>query len=85
MPYIERDENDNIIGIYAAEQYDGQEYVEGDVELYKPHNLVIQEQINALESQQTPRRLREAALGVQESIDFLQDIDDQIEVLRGDL
>lgn len=48
-----------------------------------PANPLVQ--IEALEAQQTPRRIREAAIGIQESIDFLQDIEDQIEVLRGEL
>lgn len=40
------------------------------------------EQILTLEAQQTPRRIRDALLGNQESIDFLQDIEDQIAALR---
>lgn len=42
-------------------------------------------QISILESKQTPRRLREAALGDADSIAFLQDIDDQISELRKSL
>lgn len=45
----------------------------------------IKGQIAELEAQQTPRRLREAALGDVDSIAFLQDIEDEIEELRGQL
>lgn len=38
--------------------------------------------IAELESKQTPRRLREAALGDADSVSFLQDIDDKISLLR---
>lgn len=42
----------------------------------------IHRDIDMLEKLQTPRRLRESALGVQGSIDFLQDIENQIAALR---
>jgi hypothetical protein len=45
----------------------------------------ILNQITALENQQTPRRIREAMLGNQESIDFLAGIDTQISTLRNQL
>lgn len=38
--------------------------------------------IDALEAQQTPRRIREAALGEQAAIDLLTSIDSQIQELR---
>lgn len=61
----------------------GKEYsiVSGKIVL-NDHVPTIQEQITALEAQQTPRRLREAMLGIKESIDFIADIEAQIEVLR---
>lgn len=34
MPYIDRDENNNIIGIFSLKQRDGQEFVDGDVQLH---------------------------------------------------
>lgn len=46
---------------------------------------IITAQISYLERQQTPRRLREAALGVQDSIDFLQSLENQISDLRDQL
>ena len=45
----------------------------------------IIKQIYLLESQQTPRRLREAVLGDQDSIDFIADLESQIAVLRSQL
>ncbi len=42
----------------------------------------VQEQIGELEKQQTPRRLREAALGDVDSVAFLKTIDDDIRALR---
>lgn len=33
MPFIERNEENKIIGIFTASQYEGQEFVEGPVEL----------------------------------------------------
>jgi len=53
--------------------------------LEKPKQVYIptaQDKINDLEALITPRRLREAVLGVQESFDFIKDIDDQIKELR---
>jgi len=38
--------------------------------------------ITALEAEQTPRRLREAALGDADAIAYIQNIDDQIQQLR---
>ena len=53
-----------------------------DAPVYVP---TIQEQITALEAQQTPRRYREAAIGINGSKEFLQEIDKQIEILREDI
>lgn len=45
----------------------------------------ILRQIIALEAQQTPRRIREAMLGVQESVTKIAEIDQQITALREQL
>lgn len=60
---------------------------EADIPPKSPERLQeeIKSQIVELEAQQTPRRLREAALGDVASISFLQDLEDQISVLRGQL
>jgi len=58
MPYINRDENKNIVGAFAAQQYEGQEYINEkkdeciifrtrDIESDKIKEL-IQGKINAL-------------------------------------
>lgn len=36
MPYIDRDQVGNIIGIYANAQREGHEFTEGEVSLYQP-------------------------------------------------
>lgn len=45
----------------------------------------LKRQIHVLETQQTPRRLREAALGDEDSLAFLSDLDMQIAALRAQL
>lgn len=45
----------------------------------------ILKQISALEAQQTPRRIREAATWNRDSINFLKEIDRQISTLRNQL
>jgi hypothetical protein len=45
--------------------------------------IEIKKEISEIESQITSRRLREAALGGQESIDFIQNIENQIAALTG--
>lgn len=42
----------------------------------------IKEQIQVLEAQITPRRMREYAMGIQESIEFVNNIDAQVKELR---
>lgn len=54
-------------------------------ELSAELNASIKSQIAALEAQQTPRRLREAALGNSESLDFLSNLETQIAALRAQL
>lgn len=44
--------------------------------------VTIQQQIDALEVSITPRRFREAMLNKGQGIQFVQDIDAQIELLR---
>ncbi len=48
MSYIDKDESGNIVGIYAVQQREGQEFVEGAV-LYMPEPTPL-EQIRALEA-----------------------------------
>lgn len=48
-----------------------------------PESVLTMREIYSLESQITPRRLREATLGDADSIAFIQDIEDQIIELRG--
>ena len=61
----------------------GKEYsiVKGKIVL-KDHVPTTKEQIVELEAQQTPRRIREATLGINGSKEFLEDIEKQIEELR---
>lgn len=49
------------------------------------HTPTIQEQILVLEGQQTPRLLRNAALGEQYAINKLQEIESSIANLRGQI
>ena len=48
MPYIDRNQAGNIVGVFAVKQYDGQEFVEG-AELYAPPPPPIA-QIRAIEN-----------------------------------
>jgi hypothetical protein len=88
MPYVQYDEENKIVGIFANQQTDEDgnsldlEWVDGEVEL-EP-TLSIQEQINALESLIDNRRLREAIL-TEEGKDWLQEKHDAIEALRSQL
>lgn len=54
----------------------------GVIDAQKTAKRNIRDQIADLEAQQTPRRVREAILGVQKSIEKLQEIEEQITVLR---
>ena len=47
--------------------------------------LTVQQKIEALEAQVTPRRLREAQLGIEESIAFIKNVDGAIKMLRSKL
>jgi len=51
----------------------------------KPYIPTIQDQINSLEAEITPRRLREALLNNQESLQFISGIEERIEELRKQL
>tara|TARA_R110002074_G_scaffold195878_7_gene362463 strand:+ start:181 stop:474 length:294 start_codon:yes stop_codon:yes gene_type:complete len=57
--------------------YDGEHF-----SLPKPTLPSVQEQIRDLEAQQTPRLLREAAIGHQYALDKLLEIDNVITYLR---
>lgn len=48
MPYISRNFDDQIVGLFACEQYPGQEFLE-DAELYVPPPAPI-DQIRAIEA-----------------------------------
>ena len=61
---------------------DEEKYWFKEASVYVP---TAQEKITALEVQITPRRIREAVMGNQESIAFIKDIEAQIEVLRSQL
>ena len=47
--------------------------------------VTIQQQINVLEASMTPRRLREAMLNKGQGMQFIQDVEDQITILRDQL
>lgn len=73
--------------IYKDILIDGKtKYVEDiDVNQKRLNNNSIFKQISELESLLTTRRLREATLGDESSIDFIRDIDNQIATLRSQL
>lgn len=68
----------------VEQAYDGRWYLVGYVP-DEPANNIILKQIIALESQQTPRLLRNAALGEQYAINKLQEIESSIANLRGQI
>lgn len=39
MAYVNRDEKGRIVGIFANQQYEGQEFVEGEVALHQDYRL----------------------------------------------
>ena len=78
MAYIDRNTDGNIICIFATQQYDDQEFVDGDVELYVAPPTIAQD-IAALEATVTPRRIREALLG---DTTFVDSVNAQIIQLR---
>ena len=63
--------------------YDGKFYLSEEEIPEKPRDIMSE--ILALESQITPRRLREAALGIAASVDFIAAIETQIAQLRAEL
>jgi hypothetical protein len=82
MPYISRDINGCITGVFECSQYDGQEFSEVDGALWQHPNNSILKQITALEKDmQTPRRIREAFTPTGAA--WLADLDAQIATLRG--
>lgn len=36
MPYVDRDQQGRIVGVFAVQQYDGQEFVEGSASIETP-------------------------------------------------
>lgn len=68
----------NELNIAAAEEA-------GEIELYSKPEPTNQQLIDALESKQTKRMLREVALGNEDSIAKLQAIEDEIAELRKQL
>lgn len=80
--YVDRDADGNITGAYGAAQHDGQEYVEGEVQLYRSPSTLALEKIIELEAKQTSRLVREAALGSAQALLMLQNIENQIAILR---
>ena len=68
----------------VEQAYDGRWYLVGYVP-DEPENNIILKQIIALESQQTPRLLRNAALGEQYAINKLQEIESAIANLRAQI
>jgi hypothetical protein len=42
MPFVTRDQEGHIRGIFAVSQFDGQEFLEGDVELWEPELTPLQ-------------------------------------------
>lgn len=74
--YIDRNENNEITALYARPQRQGHEFLEG-AELHK----TPVDDILSIESDITPRRLREAILS-DEGKAWLIDKDNQIKVLR---
>lgn len=78
-------------GVYGVRAVDGPEsclghetYSEVFVAYEKTQGEILKEEIASLESQQTPRRLREAAL-TEEGKMWLQNLEDQIAEKRSEL
>lgn len=61
--FVDRNEQGRIVAIYANPQREGHEWVEGASIEPDPKQVII-EQITAIESTITQRRIREAALGI---------------------
>jgi hypothetical protein len=63
MPFVTRDQEGHIRGIFAVSQFDGQEFMEGDVELWEPDLTPLQklQKLDA-DNQITQRNLRQFIL-----------------------
>ena len=79
------------VGVYGVRAVDGPDdcmenetYSEVFVTYEKTQGEILKEEITSLESQQTPRRLREAALS-DDGRAWLQNIEDQIAAKRAEL
>lgn len=97
MPYIQRDGNNRIVGVFAASQHDGQEFQE-EAELWTDPSSLIQYRINDLERHQLmPRATREfmlmfmeqnappEVLAVNPGYQAVKAFDEQIKKLRAQL
>jgi len=66
MPYVDRDPQGRIVGVFAVEQYEGQEFVEGGASVEVAPATTAQ-QIAELERQSgAPKWMRALALGLME-------------------
>jgi len=72
----------NTLDILIQQGHIGRDDV---IEPYTDPEITISQKIAALEQKQTPRLLREAALGDQYAMDELAKIDDAIKALRSEL
>ena len=97
MPYITRDEQGNIRGIFAVSQYEGHEWVD-QAEIWADPKDAIRAQIKQLEDAQLmPRATREfmlmymetnapaEVLEVNPGYQAVKAFDEQIKVLRAQL
>lgn len=64
MPYVTRDQNDRIVGLFANSQFEGQEFQEVAELWVDPKNVIRSKimQIEAQQVQETARMERERAL-----------------------
>lgn len=83
MPYVQRDVNGNITGLFANPQEGYAEEWQDEAEIYISPDAAIKMQIDELESTITNRRMREAMLGTDNG--WLANVNAQIAALRGKL
>ncbi|CAM8658700.1 hypothetical protein MCEMIEM13_01533 [Comamonadaceae bacterium] len=94
MPYINKDAFGRIVGVFANQQYEGQEFQE-DAEIWEDPKEAIRAQIAALEQKQLmPRATREymlldleyrfpaEVLAVNPGYQAVKAFDEQIKALR---
>lgn len=68
---------------FAADCLPGETFQIEQPAPFVDQNAIVKQQISALESQQTPRRIREAAIGIDGG--WLKNLDAQIAALRKQL